>query len=90
MENKNLEKIVALHDAAIDIYEKLGIIIAQLCLLGPSMIALKAAFEEYDPRLAKLYFDHLEKAKKLPTFADMRELQPLIAEAIRNLKSLAN
>ncbi|HUI44339.1 MAG TPA: hypothetical protein VL523_20435 [Terriglobia bacterium] len=90
MTGESSEQIAALHDAALDLYEKLGLIIDQLCLVGPSTLALKAAFENYDPRLAKLYFDNLEAAKQLPTFAAMRALQPLIARAVQTLKSHAN
>jgi hypothetical protein len=90
MAETDQEKIIALQDAAIDLYKNLGLIIEQVCLMGPAMIALKAAFEEYDPRLAKLYFDHLDAAKQLPTFSDIRAMQPLIAQAVQNLRNLSN
>jgi hypothetical protein len=70
----------------LDLYEKLNLVVQQLLALGPSMIALKETFQEYDPRLAQAYFRHLKAAKQLPEVQLLGALLPLLQQAVERLR----
>lgn len=71
----------------LDLYEKTVIVLKEISVLGPSMIAWGNAMKEYDPKLAEIYERHLEKAKSLPEFQGISNLLPLLAQAIQILRA---